>query len=108
MVTDDSSTGNEDNETPSPEQDQFCDFTCPAVNHRMFVLESSGGDIWDSSYSLKAELDTYNQFAIDGTYFQHSSGLYHIYSCWYDGYTSWPAMLCITKSTYLSDAPYLC
>lgn len=79
----------------------YCDFTCPAVNHRMFVLESSGSDIWSSDYKLKAELDTYDQFAIDGTYFQHESGLYHIYSCWYDGHTSWPAMLCITKSRLL-------
>jgi hypothetical protein len=100
------STGNEDNEQPSPEQDMYCDFTCPAVNHRMFALESSGPGIWDSEYTMKGELDTYNQFAIDGTYFQHSSGLYHIYSCWYDAYTSWPAMLCITKSEFRASHPF--
>lgn len=76
----------------------LCDYTCPAVNHRMFVLESSGSDPWDSEYSMKAELDTYDQFAIDGTYFQHSGKLYHIYSCWYTNQTSWPSMLCISES----------
>ena len=81
----------------------------------MFVLEGSTSDPWTSNYTIKAELDTYDQFAIDGTYFRHSTGLYHVYSCWYvfnhkslDGihllgqlryhaYSSWPANLCITK-----------
>lgn len=49
----------------------------------MFVLESSGSDPWTSNYTLKAELNTYDQFAIDGTYFRHTTGLYHVYSCWY-------------------------
>lgn len=71
---------------------------CPAVFHRMFVLEGSGSeDPWEVEFSFKAELDTYDQFAIDGTYFQHESGLYHIYSCWDDKYSSWPANLCISK-----------
>lgn len=65
----------------------------------MFVLESSGSDPWESSYTLKSQLDTFDQFAIDGTYFTHPTGLYHIYSCWHDKYTSWPAMLCITRMT---------
>lgn len=64
----------------------------------MFVLESSGSDPWTSNYTLKSQLDTYGQFAIDGTYFQHSTGLYHIYSCWYRAYDGWPSNLCITKS----------
>lgn len=68
------------------------------MRNRMFVLESSGSDIWTSTYSFKSELNTYDQFAIDGTYFQHSTGLYHIYSCWYRQYDGWPANLCITKS----------
>ena len=63
----------------------------------MYVLESSTSSIWDSAYSLKGQLDTFDQFAIDGTYFQHTTGLYHIYSCWYDGLQSWPANLCVTK-----------
>lgn len=63
----------------------------------MFVLESSSASIWDSVYVLKGELDTFDQFAIDGTYFQHPTGLYHIYSCWYDGLQSWPSNLCVTK-----------
>ena len=82
---------------PPPQQTQFCSYDCPAVNHRMYVLESSSADIWGSTYSLKGELETFDQFAIDGTYFQHPSGLYHIYSCWYDGLQSWPANLCITQ-----------
>ena len=84
---------------PSPEVDMLCDFNCPAINHKMFVLESSGSDIWDSEYAFKAELDTFDQgLAIDGTYLQHETGLYHIYSCWYSKYMSWPSLLCIDKS----------
>ena len=65
----------------------------------MFVLESSGPDIWDSNYTFKAELDTFDQgLAIDGTYLKHETGLYHIYSCWYGKFTSWPSLLCIDKS----------
>ena len=91
-------TADVDPDTPSPEVDMLCDFTCPAVHHRMFVLESSGSDPWESTYSMRAELDTYDQFAIDGTYLQTSTGLYHIYSCWYGKYVSWPSMLCISES----------
>jgi hypothetical protein len=71
--------------------------TCPAVNHRMFVLESSSDDPWNSDYAFKGQLDTYDQFAMDGTSFQHSSGLYHVYSCWYEAYVSWLSMLCVTR-----------
>jgi len=84
-------------DTPSPEIDMWCDFNCPAVHHRMYVLEGSSSDPWNSTYTLKSQLNTYDQFAIDGTYFQHDSGLYHIYSCWYRQYDAWPANLCITK-----------
>ena len=66
----------------------------------MYVLQSSGPDIWASNYTLKGQLNTFDQFAIDGTYFIHPTGLYHIYSCWFDGLQSWPANLCITE---LSD-----
>lgn len=90
-------TADVDPDTPSPEQDMYCDFNCPAVNHRMFVLESSGSDPWSSEYTFSAKLDTYDQFAIDGTYFNHTTGLYHIYSCWESAYQSWPSMLCISK-----------
>jgi GH43 family beta-xylosidase len=76
----------------------YCDFSCPAVHHRMFVLEGIGGsDPWTTHFAYKAQLDTYDQFAIDGTYFQHKGSLYHIYSCWYSAYDGWPANLCITK-----------
>lgn len=91
-------TANRDNESPAPQVDMLCDFNCPAFYHRMFVLESTCQDPWESDYTLKSELDTYDQFAIDGTYFQYESKLYHIYSCWYDKYTSWPANLCISES----------
>lgn len=64
----------------------------------MYVLEGTGSDPWDATYEMKAQLNTYDQFAIDGTYFQHKTGLYHIYSCWYREYDAWPANLCITKS----------
>ena len=90
-------TADVDEDSPPPETDMLCDFPCPAVNHRMFVLESSSNNPWNSDYTFKGQLDTYNQFAIDGTYFQHPTGLYHVYSCWYEPYVSWPAMLCITK-----------
>ncbi|KAI1621947.1 glycosyl hydrolase [Exophiala viscosa] len=90
-------TADVDADSPSPNQDMLCDFTCPAVNHRMFVLESSTSDPWESDYNIKSELDTYDQFAIDGTYFNHSTGLYHVYSCWEAQYISWPSMLCISK-----------
>ncbi|KAK5037780.1 hypothetical protein LTS07_001247 [Exophiala sideris] len=90
-------TADVDADSPSPNQDMLCDFTCPAVNHRMFVLESTTSDPWESDYSMKSELDTYDQFAIDGTYFNHSTGLYHVYSCWEAQYISWPSMLCISK-----------
>jgi GH43 family beta-xylosidase len=70
----------------------------------MFVLEGVGADPWTADFSYKGELDTFGQFAIDGTYFQHPTGLYHVYSCWFSEYQSWPANLCITKSivTYMS------
>ncbi|EXJ76610.1 uncharacterized protein A1O5_01118 [Cladophialophora psammophila CBS 110553] len=93
-------TADVDADTPSPEQDMYCDFSCPAVNHRMFVLASSTDDPWTSNYNMRAELDTYNQFAIDGTYFVHPATgghLYHVYSCWEGSYTSWPSMLCISR-----------
>jgi hypothetical protein len=73
----------ETTDTPSPEIDAFCPFNCPAVYHRMFVLENSSDDPWSSNYTMKAELNTYDQFAIDGTYFRHTTGLYHVYSCWW-------------------------
>ncbi|GAB7347489.1 hypothetical protein MBLNU459_g4396t1 [Dothideomycetes sp. NU459] len=90
-------TADPNSDSPPPETDMFCEFTCPAVNHRMYVLEGSDPDPWNSTYTLKGQLNTYDQFAIDGTYFTHSTGLYHIYSCWYRQYDGWPSNLCITK-----------
>ncbi|KAK2757288.1 hypothetical protein FQN54_004802 [Arachnomyces sp. PD_36] len=90
-------TATNDTESPAPLQDALCDFSCPAVNHRMFVLESDGPDPWTANYTLKPMLDTFDQFAIDGTYFHHEEEMYHIYSCWDDAYSAWPANLCISK-----------
>ncbi|KAG9199400.1 hypothetical protein G6514_008559 [Epicoccum nigrum] len=85
------------NDSPPPETEMWCEYNCPAVHHRMYVVEGIGEDPWTASYSYKGELNTYDQFAIDGTYFQHKEQLYHIYSCWYHQYDGWPANLCITK-----------
>lgn len=52
----------------------------------MFILESSGPDPWESNYTFEGELETYDQFAIDGTYFNYRDELYHIYSCWEHAY----------------------
>jgi GH43 family beta-xylosidase len=85
------------NDSPPPEVEMWCEYNCPAISHRMFVLQGKGSNPWDAKWEYKAELDTYDQFAIDGTYFQHKGQLYHIYSCWYRKYDGWPANLCITK-----------
>ena len=68
-----------DADNPLPLLDAMCPFACPAINHRMFVLESSGSDPWESNYTMKAMLNTFDQFAIDGTYFKYNGELYHIY-----------------------------
>jgi GH43 family beta-xylosidase len=87
-------------DSPPPETEMWCEYNCPAVNHRMFVAVGEADDPWTPEYSYRGQLETYDQFAIDGTYFQHAGQLYHIYSCWYHKYDGWPANLCITK---LSD-----
>jgi len=89
-------TADPNGDNPPPQTSMYCTFDCPAVNHRMYTLVSSSSDIWASTYTLATELNTYDQFAIDGTYFQLNSQLYHVYSCWYSAYVSWPANLCIT------------
>ena len=92
-------------DSPPPEVDMYCPYSCPAVNHRMYVLENSNSNPWEGKWEMKGELNTYDQFAIDGTYFQHSTGLYHVYSCWQQKYDGWPANLCITKSRRLPKQP---
>lgn len=96
------------NDSPPPEIEMWCEYNCPAVHHRMFVVEGTGSDPWTATYQYKSELDTYNQFAIDGTYFQHNDQLYHIYSCWRRQYDGWPANLCITKmaNPYTVSSPF--
>jgi GH43 family beta-xylosidase len=84
-------------DSPPPEVEMWCEYNCPAVNHRMFVVRGEGDDPWTATYQYHSELETYDQFAIDGTYFQHKDQLYHIYSCWYHKYDGWPANLCITN-----------
>jgi GH43 family beta-xylosidase len=91
-------TADPSSDSPSPSLDALCDFNCPAVRHRMFVLESNSSELWTTTFSVKSQLDTYDQFAIDGTYFQHAASMYHVYSCWFGQYVSWPANLCIAKS----------
>ncbi|KAF3762149.1 family 43 glycoside hydrolase [Cryphonectria parasitica EP155] len=93
-------TATPDADNPPPLQDALCPINCPAVNHRMFVLEGGGPDPWLSNFTLKGMLDTYDQFAIDGTYFFHNDHMYHVYSCWQEKYSAWPANLCIT---HMSD-----
>jgi GH43 family beta-xylosidase len=80
----------------------YCPYNCPAVNHRMYVLENDNSNPWEGNFTLKGELNTYDQFAIDGTYFRHDNKLYHVYSCWQQKYDAWPANLCITESMPLS------
>ncbi|KAH8753906.1 alpha-N-arabinofuranosidase 2 [Diaporthe sp. PMI_573] len=89
-----------DFDNPPPLQDAACPINCPAINHRMFVLESDGPDPWTAGFTLKSELNTYDQFAIDGTYFIYNHQIYHIYSCWQEQNSAWPANLCIT---HMSD-----
>ncbi|KAI1102472.1 glycoside hydrolase family 43 protein [Jackrogersella minutella] len=90
-------TATSDSDNPVPLLDAMCPINCPAINHRMFVLAADGPDPWKANFTMKPMLDTYDQFAIDGTYFQHDNNLYHIYSCWEQKYSSWPANLCITR-----------
>lgn len=93
-------TATPDADNPPPLQDAACPVNCPAINHRMFVLEGTGPDPWAADFTLKGMLNTYHQFAIDGTYFAHEGELYHIYSCWQEQTSAWPANLCIT---HMSD-----
>ncbi|KAF8856680.1 hypothetical protein BDZ45DRAFT_745151 [Acephala macrosclerotiorum] len=46
---------------------------------------------------MKGMLNTFDQFAVDGTYFQYNDQLYHIYSCWENTYSAWPVNICITQ-----------
>ncbi|MCJ1326520.1 hypothetical protein MMC10_003184 [Thelotrema lepadinum] len=90
-------TATPDSDNPPPQSTMYCPFDCPAINHRMFVLENNATDPFEGNFTMKGMLDTFDQFAIDGTYFQHSTGLYHVYSCWEEMYSAWPSNLCITK-----------
>lgn len=91
-------TATPDADNPPPLQDALCPINCPAINHRMFVLQG-GSDPWRSNFTLKGMLNTYDQFAIDGTYFLYGDTIYHIYSCWQEQTSAWPANLCITHMT---------
>ena len=63
----------------------------------MTVLEGDGPDPWTANFSVKPTLNTFDQFAIDGTYFQYQNKIYMIYSCWEHSYDGWPANLCIVE-----------
>ncbi|KAK6858637.1 alpha-N-arab-like proteininofuranosidase [Apiospora arundinis] len=62
-------TATPDGDNTPPLQDAICRINRRAVNHRMFVMESSGPDLWTSDFMIKSMLNTYDQFAIDGAYF---------------------------------------
>lgn len=87
-----------DADNPPPLQDARCPINCPAINHRMFVL-GGGADPWTANFTMKGMVNTYDQFAIDGTYFLYNNEMYHIYSCWQEQTSAWPANLCITHMT---------
>ncbi len=89
-------TATPDGDAPPPLVDALCPINCPAINHRMFVLAGDGPDPWTASFSMKGMLNSYDQFAIDGTYFAYNGELYHVYSCWEQKYSAWPANLCVT------------
>jgi GH43 family beta-xylosidase len=40
----------------------------------MYVVEGHGSSPWTSNYTYKSQLETFDQFAIDGTYFKHKTG----------------------------------
>jgi GH43 family beta-xylosidase len=40
----------------------------------MYVVEGHGSSPWTANYTYKSQLDTFDQFAIDGTYFKHKTG----------------------------------
>jgi len=87
-------------DSPPPDVNMYCDWSCPAVHHRMYVLEGSDPGSWEATFTLKAHLNTYDQFAIDGAYFQHSTELYYVCSFLYRQYDGWPAYLYISKSRF--------
>ncbi|KAF2742724.1 glycoside hydrolase family 43 protein [Sporormia fimetaria CBS 119925] len=96
-------TADPNHDSPPPDVDMYCTYSCPAIYHRMFVLSSSSSssnstpDPWTATFpNPPVQLNTFDQFAIDGTYFTHASNLYHIYSCWDNATSAWPANLCIT------------
>ncbi|KAI5865779.1 glycoside hydrolase family 43 protein [Durotheca rogersii] len=74
-----------DDDEPPPLLDALCEDNCPAINHRMFVLAGDGPDPWTADFSKRSMLDTYGQFAVDGTYLRVGDGLYH------------PSNLCVTQ-----------
>lgn len=52
-------------------------------NHRMYVLESAGGDPFTGSWTFRGQLtDPSNLWAIDGTVFEVNGQLYTIWSGW--------------------------
>ncbi|KAF4622653.1 hypothetical protein G7Y89_g14375 [Cudoniella acicularis] len=90
-----------DYDSPPPLVDAMCPFAYPAINHRMFVLKGDGPDPWTCNFNMKGMLNTFDQFVIDGTYFQYNNQLYMIYSCWENTCSGWPANLCITQLSNL-------
>ena len=46
-------TATPDSDNPSPSQTMYCPYDCPAINHRMFVLENTNADPWDGNFTFK-------------------------------------------------------
>tara|TARA_R110000868_G_scaffold98706_5_gene271810 strand:+ start:3249 stop:4346 length:1098 start_codon:yes stop_codon:yes gene_type:complete len=53
-------------------------------NHRMFVLENSSANPFEGIFTLKSKLktDSNDNWAIDGSIFEHKDSLYFIWSGW--------------------------
>lgn len=55
-------------------------------NHRLWVLECSGGDPMNGEWTLRGQLRTPgDRWAIDGTVVRHASGMYLLWSGWEGG-----------------------
>lgn len=69
------------------------------ANHRMFVLENTAEDPFTGSFKLKAKLktDAEDNWAIDGSVFEHGGELYFIWSGWAE-----PATDSETQNLYIA------
>jgi hypothetical protein len=68
----------------------MCTFSCPAVNHRIFVL---AGDLHPTRVCPTPLTNSLSMACTSST---PRGQLYMIYNCWDSAYSGWPANLCIT------------